>query len=76
MPAPSQFADDNIRWVQRALSEHLTEDQREAIELAFLNGLTHEQVATTLGAPLGTIKTRIRDGLQKLRKAWREENPA
>lgn len=76
MPAPSQFADDNIRWVQRALSEHLTEDQRKAIELAFLNGLTHEQVATTLGAPLGTIKTRIRDGLQKLRKAWREENPA
>lgn len=74
--APNQFADDNVRWVQKALLEYLSEEQREAIELAFLNGLTHEQVASILDTPLGTIKTRIRDGLQKLRRAWREENPA
>jgi formate--tetrahydrofolate ligase len=46
-----------------------TEAERQAIELAFFSGLSHSEVAETLGAPLGTIKTRIRVGIQKLRKA-------
>jgi RNA polymerase sigma-70 factor (ECF subfamily) len=46
----------------------LTPDERRAIEAAFFSELTYAEVATRLDAPLGTIKTRIRSGLHKLRK--------
>jgi RNA polymerase sigma-70 factor, ECF subfamily len=53
----------------RAALADLTTKQREAVELAFLGGYTHTEVARMLDLPVGTAKTRIRDGLIRLRDA-------
>jgi RNA polymerase sigma-70 factor, ECF subfamily len=58
--------------LRRALAV-LTLDERQAIEMTFFAGLTHVEAAARLNQPLGTIKTRIRSGLHKLRHALSAE---
>lgn len=60
------FAHIDAQAVRAALAR-LPAEQREPIELGFFAGITHEEIARRCGIPLGTIKTRIRAGLKKLR---------
>ena len=64
--------DMQIAWAQRTREvrtalESLPLLQRLAVELAFFDGLTHAQIAEQLDVPLGTVKTRVRHGLLRLR---------
>jgi RNA polymerase sigma-70 factor (ECF subfamily) len=67
---PSHF-DDPI-WADgqelRRLLALLPADQRELVELAFFSGYTHSELATVTGLPLGTVKTRLRTALHRLRE--------
>lgn len=65
------MADDRV-VIQKALA-HLPAEQRLAIQLAYFGGFTQQEIAAGLNQPLGTIKTRIRLGLQKLRAVLIEQ---
>ena len=58
--------------VARALAT-LPEDQRRTLKLAYFEGLTQSEIATQLGTPLGTVKTRMRTGMMKLRELLGEQ---
>jgi RNA polymerase sigma-70 factor (ECF subfamily) len=62
----SAHATDLSQAVRLAL-EKLNLEERRAIALAFFDGLTHEEIARAMGAPVGTIKARIRRGMLKLK---------
>ncbi len=68
-PAPEDIAESSLDRdkVLEAL-DTLSASQREAIEMAFFDGLTQVEIAERLGEPLGTIKTRVRLGMRRLRE--------
>lgn len=69
-PADAVIDSDEARRVTQAL-HGLSPEQRSALELAYFDGLSHQEIARTLAKPLGTIKTHIRQGLIRLRDMLR-----
>lgn len=57
----------------RFVLEEIPEEQARVIELAYFQAMSHSQIAEHIDIPLGTVKTRIRLGMDKLRTAWKEE---
>lgn len=74
----------NVEWevdlmqrqqrIRRAVGQ-LPNEQRQALGMAFFQGMSHPEIAEALGEPLGTVKTRIRLGMQKLRVLLQDEIP-
>ncbi len=62
------------RQLLRSLMSRLPNEQIQVIELAFFQGLSHSEIADELTLPLGTVKTRLRLGLQKLKVLWLDAN--
>lgn len=62
------FSAQRKRRIVRAALAQLKPEQRELIEIAFFGGLTHDEIAAKLNLPLGTVKSRIRTGMLKLRE--------
>ena len=71
-PALTAELSDQRRLILAAMSG-IPSEQREVIELAYFGGLTQQEIAERLSQPLGTVKTRIRLGMQKLRSALTPE---
>jgi RNA polymerase sigma-70 factor, ECF subfamily len=66
-PEEQSVALERHYLVKQAL-ENLTTEQRQVIELAYFSGLSHSEIAVRLGQPLGTVKTRVRLGMLRLRE--------
>lgn len=66
-PGGEVDVDERGRRVREAVAA-LSEPQREAVELAYYQGLSHTEIAARLNQPLGTVKTRVRSAMQRLRE--------
>lgn len=66
--AAAELGEEAVGQIRSTVG-NLPADQRRVIELAFFGGLTHVEIAETLGEPLGTVKARIRRGMLKLRES-------
>ena len=70
LPQPASLSDES-RWQSLAFAvQALPEEQRLVIDLAYYKGMSQSDIAEVLDWPLGTVKSRVRAGMQSLRAAW------
>lgn len=72
-PGPERVLDRLVVADQLA---RLTPEQRRVVQLAFFDDLTHSQIAGLTGLPLGTVKSHLRRGIDRLRRSWEEVDHA
>ena len=74
-PAIAPDTSDEVaqRHSVRAALQALSDKQRQSVELAYYDGLTHEQIATQLEEPVGTVKSRLSAALRRLRETFGSE---
>jgi RNA polymerase sigma-70 factor, ECF subfamily len=72
VPEMAALADPAMSRVIRGAMEALPAEQKDAITLAYFEGMTHAEISERQGEALGTVKTRLRLGLSKLREAMRD----
>jgi len=73
VPEMAAMADPSMSRAMRNAMDSLPTEQRNVIDLAYFEGMTQTEIAGRLGAALGTVKTRLRLGLSKLREAMRDQ---
>src|SRR5262245_2668933 len=72
IPEPESTSEEALWRSLHLAVEALPEEQRYVIELAYYQGMSHSEIAEQLNLPLGTVKTRLRTGMIRLRHLWLE----